>query len=96
VLIKRTREAKFTHEKNHKENIPVSDSMSEDTSHHGASKVEAVSKHIPGARKFTFSLHYAPRSLSGEIVLTKTCIEDHMIDSYQDAFDALNEEISSP
>lgn len=54
--------------------------------------------YIPGQiihiqrKESTYSLHYTTHVISNEMKLTKTCIEDHMISAYQNAFVALREQ----
>lgn len=42
--------------------------------------------------KTTFSLYHSTHEISNEMKFTKTCIEDHMINSYNDAFVYLREQ----
>lgn len=53
--------------------------------------VESVSKHIPGTAKVHYTLHYITSAISDEMTLTKTCIEDHMISAYQNAFASIKD-----
>lgn len=53
-------------------------------------------KHSLTFKKSSFSLHDTTNDICKEMKLTKTCIEDHMISAYQDAFVALREEYPSP
>ncbi|KAG1046662.1 hypothetical protein G6F43_010862 [Rhizopus delemar] len=51
--------------------------------------MENISKHLPGANSTQYSLHYTASTISDEMALTKTCIEDHMITAYYEAFTAI-------
>lgn len=51
--------------------------------------MENISKHIPRASSTHYTLNYTTSSISDEMTLTKTCIEDHMISAYHDAFTAI-------
>jgi hypothetical protein len=51
--------------------------------------MENISKHLPGANSTQYSLHYTTSTISDEMALTKTCIEDHMITAYYEAFTAI-------
>ncbi|KAI8147872.1 hypothetical protein BJV82DRAFT_309699 [Fennellomyces sp. T-0311] len=53
------------------------------------SKAKEVSKKIPGATRSRFTAHVGSHSISNEMFITKSCIEDHMLGSYQHAFDQL-------
>ncbi|RCI02280.1 hypothetical protein CU098_011896 [Rhizopus stolonifer] len=85
IHIERTREMRFS------KSIDFEDLSQE---HRGSN---VLSKHnIPGASKMSYSLHSVTHHISDEMKLTKTCIEDHMISAYQNAFEALQEQYPSP
>jgi hypothetical protein len=45
--------------------------------------------------KIGYSLHYTTHEISNEMRLSKTCIEDHMITAYHNAFLGLREQYLS-
>lgn len=53
------------------------------------SKARQVSDKIPGVTRNRFTAHVGSCQLSTEMIITKSCIEDHMLESYQNAFDQL-------
>ncbi|KAI8147870.1 hypothetical protein BJV82DRAFT_309553 [Fennellomyces sp. T-0311] len=53
------------------------------------SKAKEVSKKIPGATRSRFTAHVGSHSMSNEMFITKSFIEDHMLGSYRHAFDQL-------
>ena len=53
------------------------------------SKAKEVSKKFPGATRSRYTAHVGSHSISNEMFITKSCIEDHMLGSYQNAFDQL-------
>ncbi|KAI9263108.1 hypothetical protein BDA99DRAFT_463429 [Phascolomyces articulosus] len=60
------------------------------------SKAKEVSKKIPGATRSRFTAHVGSHSISNEMCITKSCIEDHMLGSYQTAFDQLRATYGQP
>jgi hypothetical protein len=91
IQIKRGKETRFTN-KSEDEQEPAH-------KRRGSTGVvgEVLSRrNIPGASKTCFSLHYSNHEISNEMKLTKTCIEDHMIAAYYNAFEALREQHPSP
>lgn len=93
IQIKRGKETRFT-------NKPEDEQEQEpDHKRRGSTAAvgEVLSRHnIPGASKTCYSLHYSNHEISNEMKLTKTCIEDHMIAAYHNAFEALREQHPSP
>ena len=60
------------------------------------SKAKEVSKKIPGATRPKFTAHVGYHSISNEMFITKSCIEDHMLGSYQTAFYQLRATYAQP
>jgi hypothetical protein len=97
VHIRRRKEARFGSEKKRNETeIPEAPLDENKSRSRRDSTVEAMSKHIPGTSKTSYTLHYTTHTISNEMLLTKTCIEDHMIASYQNVFEVLREQYPSP
>ncbi|CAO3701370.1 unnamed protein product [Rhizopus stolonifer] len=87
VQIRREKEKKLK-----KPNMKESGDMSQDLVSGRRSSVavmENISKHIPGASSTHYTLNYTTHTISDEMALTKTCIEDHMISAYHEAFTAI-------
>ncbi|KAI8993566.1 hypothetical protein BDB01DRAFT_832360 [Pilobolus umbonatus] len=91
VHIKRLKESQL-HPSNKSPNTSK-DSDNEDKSPHRDSVKESVYKHIPGKSKCKHIAYYSNQDMSDEMVLTKTCIEDHMITAYNNTFEALKSEL---
>ncbi|KAG2217640.1 hypothetical protein INT45_004216, partial [Circinella minor] len=60
------------------------------------SKAKEVSQKIPGATRPKFTAHVGYHSISNEMFITKSCIEDHMLGSYQTAFYQLRATYAQP
>ncbi|KAL0144781.1 hypothetical protein V8B55DRAFT_1455821 [Mucor lusitanicus] len=100
VQIKRSKETRFA-SKSEEDSQQQQQQEEEAKERRGSTTTAAVgevlSRHnIPGTSKTSYSLHYSDHQLSNEMKLTKTCIEDHMIAAYHNAFEALREQHPSP
>ncbi|CEP15391.1 hypothetical protein [Parasitella parasitica] len=96
IQIKRAKETRFATSKPQEEDHQQHDP---DPRRRGSTGVvgEVLSRHnIPGTSKTCYSLHYSTHEISNEMKLTKTCIEDHMIAAYYNAFEALRGQHPSP
>ncbi|KAL7312382.1 hypothetical protein PS15m_008145 [Mucor circinelloides] len=101
IQIKRSKETRFTskseEETQQQQQQQQQDEQAKERRGSTAAVGEVLSRHnIPGTSKTSYSLHYATHEISNEMKLTKTCIEDHMIVAYHDAFEALREQHPSP
>ncbi|CEJ04101.1 hypothetical protein RMCBS344292_18070 [Rhizopus microsporus] len=88
IQILRAKENKISKSQNKDENEDMHKIKSRRSS---ITVVENVSKHIPGTAKVHYTLHYITSAISDEMTLTKTCIEDHMISAYQNAFTSIKD-----
>ncbi|KAI9317308.1 hypothetical protein BX666DRAFT_1944500 [Dichotomocladium elegans] len=60
------------------------------------SRAKQVSKKLPGATRNCYTAHRGSQTISSEMIVTKRCIEDHMLASYQEAFNQLRASMGQP
>ncbi|KAL9537037.1 hypothetical protein MBANPS3_012141 [Mucor bainieri] len=100
IQIKRSKETRFasrSDEDSQQEEDEEQEAHAKERRGSTAAVGEVLSRHnIPGTSKTLYSLHYSDHQISNEMKLTKTCIEDHMIAAYHNAFEALREQHPSP